>query len=243
MEGIPSIPLASPLPEITTPVIIDGTTQPTSDLVGIDGSDAGAGTDGLRISGGSSTIRGLHIEDFGGNGILITGAGGNLIEGNRIGLDSSGFEPSPNGANGVQIIDAPNNTIGGSTATSRNVISGNTAEGVRIDGANATGNIVTGNWIGLSASGGSDIGNGNSGVYIRKAPANSVIANVVSGNLGFAGIAICGQPTSCGGGRLRRSRRATRPATSCGVTSSALIRRVNSRWETPATASASMARH
>jgi hypothetical protein len=199
--GTPSIILASPLPEITTPVIIDGTTQPTSNRVDITGSDTQP--DGLRISGGSSTIRGLIIRRFTGNGILITGAGGNLIEGNFIGIDQSGLEEAGNGANGVHIVDVPNNTIGGAAAASRNVISANAGEGVRIDGANATGNIVIGNYIGLSAPGTADFGNGASGVYIRRAPGNSVIGNIVSGNDGFAGIAICGSVFPvCGGGDI-----------------------------------------
>ena len=194
----PSIILASPLPEVTTPVIIDGTTQPTSNRVDITGSDTQP--DGLRISGGSSTIRGLIIRRFTGNGILITGAGGNLIEGNFIGIDQSGLEQAGNGANGVHIVDVPNNTIGGAAAASRNVISANAGEGVRIDGANATGNIVIGNYIGLNGPGTADFGNGASGVYIRRAPGNSVIGNVVSGNDTFAGVAICGNTISCGGG-------------------------------------------
>ncbi|HMC20901.1 MAG TPA: LamG domain-containing protein, partial [Thermoanaerobaculia bacterium] len=44
------------------------------------------------------------------------------------------------------------------------------------------------------------LGNNNSGVYIRRAPGNSVVGNVVSGNNGFAGVAICGTAAFCGGG-------------------------------------------
>ena len=198
--GTPTIGLTSALPTLTGPVVIDGRTRPGAGTVVVNGSAAGTGTHGLTINAGSSTIRGLVIQGFGGNGILITGAGGNLIEGNFIGTDSSGLETTPNGANGVQIVDVPNNTIGGSVAASRNVISGNNGEGVRIDGANATGNIIIGNYIGVSASGSADMGNAASGVFIRRAPGNSVIGNVVSGNGGFAGVAICGNTGFCGGG-------------------------------------------
>jgi len=72
--------------------------------------------------------------------------------------------------------------------------------GARIDGAPSTGNIVQGNYIGTNASGSADLGNSLSGVYIRRAPGNLVIGNVVSGNDGFAGIAICGNAGFCGGG-------------------------------------------
>ena len=71
---------------------------------------------------------------------------------------------------------------------------------MRIDGTLATGNTVQGNYIGTDASGSAAIGNSASGIYIRRAPGNSVIGNVVSGNIGFAGIAICSTPSFCGGG-------------------------------------------
>ena len=54
---------------------------------------------GLRISAGSSTVRGLSsiglffqpsVDDTLGNGILLEGAGGNHIEGNFIGTDPGG---------------------------------------------------------------------------------------------------------------------------------------------------------
>ena len=100
----------------------------------------------------------------------------------------------------MQVIDSPNNTIGGTTPAARNLIAGNVGEEVRLDGAAATGNMIRGNYIGTNASGSAVLSSSNSGVYIRKAPGNSVIGNVVSGNTGFAGIAICGDPTTCGGG-------------------------------------------
>ena len=53
--------------------------------------------------------------------------------------------------------------------------------------------------MGLSAAG-ADFGNRASGIYIRRAPANIVEDNIVSGNDGFAGIAICGTVSFCGGG-------------------------------------------
>src|SRR5205807_2486804 len=57
----------SPLPDITDPVIIDGRSQPGYQglpLVELDGSKAGAGADGLRITGGGSIVRGLVIHGF-----------------------------------------------------------------------------------------------------------------------------------------------------------------------------------
>jgi len=60
----PDVPVIAPtlaLPEITAPVSIDGTTQPVSEGVVIDGAGAGAGVDGLTISGGYSVVIGLGI--------------------------------------------------------------------------------------------------------------------------------------------------------------------------------------
>ena len=117
----------------------------------------------------------------------------------------TGFEGRGNSGNGVHVIDSPSNIIGGTGDGARNVISGNNGEGVRIDGSHSSGNVVRGNYIGTDAAGTGAIGNTASGVFIRRAPGNSVLDNVVSGNLGFAGVAICGsiqgQP-QCGGGNI-----------------------------------------
>jgi hypothetical protein len=204
--GPQTIDLASALPAITSPVVIDGTTQPGSaGAPPIVLNGGGLAGDGLLITGGSSVVRGLVIQGFGGNGIEISGPGGNLIEGNYIGTNAAGTAAQGNAGNGIQIIDSPNNTIGGTTPEARNVIAGNAGEEVRLDGAGAGGNAIRGNFIGTDASGATALYSSASGVYIRKAPANLVLGNVVSGNAGFAGIAVCGDSageplTLCGGG-------------------------------------------
>jgi CSLREA domain-containing protein len=47
------------------------------------------------------------------------------------------------------------------TAADRNIISGNTVDGIQINGAGATGNVVQGNYIGLDATGTAALGNTN----------------------------------------------------------------------------------
>jgi parallel beta-helix repeat protein len=76
----------------------------------------------------------------------------------------------------VEIADsASNNTIGGTAAGDRNVISGNAGGGVVIDGS-ATGNLVAGNYISGDAGG---------GVFIDgSATGNLVAGNYISGNAG-----------------------------------------------------------
>ena len=203
--GVHTIAPASPLPAIAEPVVIDGTTQPGyagSPVIELNGAGAGAGPGlSLAAAASGSAVRGLAINRFAGNGIQVLG-NANVIAGNYIGTDPSGGTDLGNSGNGIQIIDGANNTIGGGSAADRNVVSGNGGEGIRVDGALATGNMIRGNYVGTSASGTADLGNSASGIYIRKAPGNLIIQNLVSGNDGFAGIAICGSGVAfpCGGG-------------------------------------------
>jgi hypothetical protein len=62
----------SSLPTITDPMVIDATTQPGyagTPLIELDGSLAGAGVNGLRITSGGSIVRGLVVNRFAGSGI------------------------------------------------------------------------------------------------------------------------------------------------------------------------------
>jgi len=114
--GTQTISPQSPLPEVTDPVTIDATSQPGfagSPLIELNGTDAGADTDGLRITAGNSTVRGLAINRFTGNGLRLSNGGGNTIEGNYIGTDVTGTLPLPNQKDGVLIDGASDNTIGG----------------------------------------------------------------------------------------------------------------------------------
>src|SRR3990172_4478559 len=146
--GIPTIALNSPLPTITEGVTIDGTTQPAG-KVELDGSTAGPTADGIRITGGVSTIRGLIINGFAGDGIELTSGDGSFIVGNYIGTNSAGTSAVANAAYGVRIASGSiGNTIGGTTAADRNVISGNAFSGVTFADNTTTGNFVRGNYIG-----------------------------------------------------------------------------------------------
>ena len=154
---------------------------------------------GLLVTGGNTTIRGLSITGFRGNGIELRSGGGNRIECSYVGVAPDGVTAKGNGVNGIQIVDSAANVVGGPSPIVRNVISGNTGEGVKIDGAPSTGNVIEGNYVGTDAAGSAALGNAASGIYIRRAPGNSIVGNVVSGNNGFAGIAICGNADFCGG--------------------------------------------
>jgi hypothetical protein len=157
--GPHTITLTSALPTITDPVIIDGTTQPSGDrlksvaTIELDGSNAGL-VSGLTIAAGHSTVRGLVINRFGGDGIELVTNGGNIIEGCFIGTDVSGTADLGNAGSGVFINSSPDNTIGGTILEATNVISGNDEHGVFISGSRATGNQVQGNQVGTDLTGG-----------------------------------------------------------------------------------------
>jgi len=78
----------------------------------INGAKAGAGANGLEITAYNSTIRGLGINRFKANGILVEGDG-NKIEGNYIGTDQPGTLDHANGKVGVRVVDRTDNTLGG----------------------------------------------------------------------------------------------------------------------------------
>jgi hypothetical protein len=202
--GAQTITLESPLPAIVEPVALNGrpagACDPSGPAVEIAGGNLAPGSGpGLLVTGGNTTIRGLSITGFRGNGVELRNGGGNRIECTYVGLAPDGVTAKGNAGNGIHIVDSAGNVIGGPAASTRNVISANTAEGLRIDGALASNNVVEGNFVGTDAAGTAARGNGASGIYIRRAPGNSLVGNVVSGNTGFAGIAICGNAAFCGG--------------------------------------------
>ncbi|MCA9131477.1 MAG: hypothetical protein KDB22_30570, partial [Planctomycetales bacterium] len=100
--------VAAALPDITDSVIIDGFGAGVPTLVGlpdvgsaeaytptieIDGRST-TNADGLRLTAGTSTIRGLSITGFDQSGIEIAGGTGHTIAGNYLGINSGlGFQP------------------------------------------------------------------------------------------------------------------------------------------------------
>jgi astacin (peptidase family M12A) len=141
-------------------------------------------------------------------GISINGTGcsNNLIQGNYIGLDQGGTNALPNTAAGIGLFGgAHNNTIGGTSTSARNVISGNKDQGVQILNSGTNGNVVIGNYIGLNAAGNAAVANGFdnpathffvAGIDIFGGAQNNIIGgttagsgNVISGNAA-SGVAI-----------------------------------------------------
>lgn len=111
----------------------------------------------IDYNAGQSTIEGMAINNFGGYGILVDGRG-DTIAGNYIGTDASGATAEGNGG-GIDVL-ASNNTIGGTTAADRNIISGNVIDGVDFFVSSTSGNLVEGNYIGTDATGEVALANG-----------------------------------------------------------------------------------
>ena len=177
--GSYTISPASALPTITKAVFIDGYSQSgaSNRLIELDGTNAGASTNGLTLSGKGSYILGLAINNFGGNGIVLQGSSGEqILVGNLIGTGTAGAADEGNGAAGVYINGAPNVVLRG------NVISANTTYGVHISGSGASRAVLSGNTIGLNAAGTSDLGNTLAGVYVNGAEEATLRDNVISGN-------------------------------------------------------------
>lgn len=184
-EGYYTITPLSALPEITSPVFIDGTSQPGYEgtpIIQISGYQAGEGLSGLVISAGDSTVRGLIITQFSSYGVRLTDQGNNIVQGNYIG--EVGIFPGElwlgNGEGGI-LIESGNNLIGGATTSERNIISGNTGTGVLINNETAINNQVINNYIGLDSSGTSSRPNGV-GVGIVNGSDNLIQENVIAGN-------------------------------------------------------------
>jgi len=185
----PVIQPASQLPSIQDGVVIDGTTQSQGQVV-IDGSLAGAGANGfVQIAASGSTFRGLVIQNFSGNGIVLGTGGGNLVAGNIIGLDYTGKISRPNGGDGIALSNSAKNTIGGPQLADRNLISANAGFGIHVLGS-SDGTLIQNNYVGLDYSGGAGHGNAKDGIALESAY-NVVKDNVVSANQAF-GIEIFG---------------------------------------------------
>jgi len=165
------------------------------------------GTNGIELQNAvENTIGGIGEKKknvISGNiahGILIKGTNskGNKIIGNVIGTRLSGYHAVPNNGDGVHIINAGNNFVGGVEEGEDNMISSNKGNGIYITGVNSKQNRIQGNFIGTGRFGLSPLPNEKNGVHIENAGNNFIggveegAGNVISGNKG-SGIYITGE--------------------------------------------------
>src|SRR5262249_44391962 len=99
------------------------------------------GDEGTLVGGTATGARNL-ISGNAQAGVLVAGGhSGMVVQGNYIGTDATGTKALGNALDGV-LVNGPNNTIGGTAAGARNLISGNKGHGVFI--AAASSNVVQG---------------------------------------------------------------------------------------------------
>jgi hypothetical protein len=208
--GPHTIAIQSFLPAITSPVTIDGYTQsgatPNTLPVGqglntileivLDGGAVffpGGGC--LGVSTSDTTIKGLviaHCEQGNASAIYIDSGASNVrIEGNFLATDAAGTARTAQGfAVQVLVQNGSNVTVGGTTPSARNLISG-CASGVSLQSGN--GHKVQGNLFGLTKDGDAlleppcaassfPLGNaGGSGILYGGVGAGNVIAGLGNG--------------------------------------------------------------
>ena len=162
-----------------------------------DGVTPGAnGYRGVRISSSpGNTISDNLISGNISGGVLVSGAAsdGNTITGNYIGTNAAGTAAVGNSGRGVQISNAPNTQVGGSTAASRNIISGQSGSnfGVYVFGTDSAGTKIQGNYIGTDWEGEATIPNTLTGVRL-----NGTLNVTVGGNSPAEGNLISGNASS-----------------------------------------------
>jgi titin len=196
--GVQVISPLTPLPTASRSADIDGYSQPGATpnslavgdnavlLIRIDGASAGAGAAGLVLAAGNSTVMGLDITGFNGDGVVAQAAN-DFVAGNFIGIAPDGATAAGNGGNGVTLTAAAAEAaIGDGTATGRNVIAGNGGNGIVIGGSDSV--LIQGNYLGTNAAGTAAVGNGGDGVLLSSAFDTTVggttagTGNLISGN-------------------------------------------------------------
>lgn len=187
-SGVHTISPTSALPTITSQVTIDAGPQ----AIELSGASTPDGTNGLHLTAGNSTIRGLTINRFrpilfgsGGDAIVLETGGGNAVYDCRIGTNPAGTVEFGNGGIGISVLNSANNVIGGVStlpaAPLPNLVSGGFL-GVFISGSTSNFNQVVGNRIGTDVGGNLDFGNTGDGVFVLGGAGNEIRQNLISGN-------------------------------------------------------------
>ena len=172
-------------------------------LIGTDGTSAQGNLVGILVENGDGNIIGADenpddsanvISGNDGDGIVIEAdAAETVVAGNLIGPRADGTLSRANGGNGI--TDRGTATlIGGASAAARNTVSGNTGNGIQLEGS--AGAVIIGNYIGLNEMGNDAIpnqGDGliDQGIGTQIGGAAAGEGNVIGGNNG-TGISVRG---------------------------------------------------
>ena len=168
---------------ITQAILIDGTSQtgynPLAPKPVIEFRNSPAMA--FNISGGSSDIRALAINNCGAMGIYYI-TSNNKITGCYIGINLDGITDNGNGAAGLSFNNSSGNIIGGATVAERNIISGNNNHGIQF--STCSNNYIIGNYIGTTSTGLGICGNALEGINFNS------LSNSVSNNNKIGGLTI-----------------------------------------------------
>jgi parallel beta-helix repeat protein len=190
-SGPQTITPSSPLPAVTGPLTIDGTSQPGfagTPLVTLDGSGAGNGH-GLVLGADGCGVWGLAVTHFAGCGVLALSS-----------LDSvQGDFLLSNGLDGVHLR-------GSGSGVGGNLISGNARYGVW---SAADDCLIQSNRIGTDAAGRVALPNTDAGVFLDSGPSaapgvvnDTVALNLISGNTVFGVYVVGGGSNTIQGNRI-----------------------------------------
>jgi hypothetical protein len=176
------IVLASALPQLHNPVVIDATTAPTASggapVVEVNFN----GNAGLVLGSGSggSQVLGLALDNAAGAGVTLN-AGSITLNRNYIGLNLAGAAFGNSGDGIAVSASSSSNIIGlnasGASGVVANVISANSGNGISFHGS--SGNTVVANRIGTNPSGLAPIGNGGNGIWMTALSGSNTIGGTV----------------------------------------------------------------
>ena len=130
-------------------------------------------------------MRSLAVYNFARAGIHVQSVG-NAFQANYLGTDASGTLSGVGNQTGLWIDNASGNTIGGLSGLG-NLISGNTRDGVLLQGDLSTTNLLLGNKIGTDASGTLGLPNLRDGVHIVATTLGLAVNDTIGGTANGAG--------------------------------------------------------
>lgn len=196
--GVHTITLTSLLPNITSPVFIDGYTQPGSSA-NTNAMNAGINAvlqielTGTQVSlffftgSEGSTVRGLVINGSSSDKIL-SWVSNLTVTGNFLGTNAAGTASASGlfGGFGVRIDQsAASATIGGPNPADRNLISGNAQGSVILQFPSTAGHLIQGNYLGTDVTGTAALNTASSSTLgLANIGGANVLGNLISGSLG-----------------------------------------------------------
>ncbi|MGD8288693.1 MAG: right-handed parallel beta-helix repeat-containing protein, partial [Gemmatimonadota bacterium] len=138
----------------------------------------------VRVQSSGNTIGGTtpaarNVIEGGASDVRIEAGGDEtVVQGNLIGLDSSGAESLRNGT-GIEVIDAQGTVIGGTTPAARNVIAG-ASRGIVVRGTSLN-TRIRGNYIGTDVTGTSAVRIGSDGIELASPSSLTTVGGSAAG--------------------------------------------------------------